>query len=182
MRKVWIISLVLAMVVVLLLPSAAMAANQVIFTAHGKMTSIDTGNVKQLGNSNQWLVADRHIEGEFLDGTGASITGPFALTFGGVFTLPSQKGHLQGKLECGSKNFEVIGETQPASFKEFITFGENPVPVYELKVTGNWQGIGNIKSIGSFEAYLDFVPTPELHVGYIVSSSFNMTGKYIDKN
>jgi hypothetical protein len=187
LKKQLVISLVLAMAVVLLLPSIAMAAPTVKFTASGVMTSIDTGIVEQIGNTNNWLVSDRHIQGQFMPNEkhkSLSISGPFVLTYGGIFNLQTQAGNLKGTLKATTATFAVTGQTKPLVFKgEYYPLSDTiKAPLYELTVEGNWIGIQGVKAAGDFDAWLKFVPTPDGHVAFIVDSYFNMDGKFMDKD
>ncbi len=178
MKKVLLVSLLLALVMSLLLPAAAMAASPAsgTFGAQGYLTGIDTGNVKPLGNSGKWLVRDRTITGQFVGGDLGSTA--FTLTYDGVFELTTQEGNLVGTLSTGNSALLVTGQVAPLSFVSApVPGGYLPV----LTITGHWVGISGVKANGSFQAYMVFVPTADGHVDYIIDSGFMMTGKYNGK-
>ena len=183
MKKLLVISLVLALVLTMVLPSVAMAAgpSTKLFNASGTMNSIDNGNVKQIGHSAKWIVKDRHITGDFSDSS--SVSGPFTITYEGIFDINTQAGSFVGKMEAGSADFVVSGKTDP-----FTIVGQTPVPdgaggyimapLCKLTLNGDWIGIRGQKASGKFNAYMVFIPTTDGHVAAIVDSVFNMTGKY----
>ncbi len=183
MKKILVLSLVLALALTLILPSAAMAAKTPpvppappsSFAAQGVMLSIDTGNVKEIGKSGKWLVKDRHIQGRFVNGDlGAS---PFTITYSGVFDLATQAGNLAGKLEAGENTIGIAGKVEPLTMFDIGTSGSH-MYLPKLTITGKWAGLKGLNANGSFEAWMVFVPTADGHVDYIVASSFAMTGKY----
>jgi hypothetical protein len=175
MKKILVLSLVLALVLTLILPSVAMAAKPVkpaAFNASGVLVSIDDGKTKQLGDSGKWLVSDRHIQGTFVSG---SLDGDFTLTYGGVFDLATQAGHLAGKMVVGSSSFAVTGKAAPFTFVGWYAEG---IPILELTITGNWNYLKGGKGNGTFTAIMDFIPTADGHVAAVLpTSSFVMKGK-----
>jgi len=175
MKRILVISLMLAMILTLLIPSVAMAArpDTHAFNASGVLTGIDTGNVKELGNG-LWLVKDRHITGT-LEG---DLAGDFTLTYGGQFALPSQEGNLKGKMVVNdTKTCVVTGKVSPY---EFVAWYDpvNGIPILKLNIQGNWVGIKDIKAKGNFSACFNFIPTADGHVAAVLDSSFVMEGKY----
>lgn len=185
MKKLLGLSLVLAIVVMLLVPSVAMAASPTkpapsqpsSFTAEGVFSSIDTGNVKELGNSGKWLVKDRHIQGQFLSGDLG--TSAFTITYGGVFDLATQQGNLAGKMEVDSNLIGITGTVAPLTMVYF-----EPYATYLPKLTigGQWTGLRGLHAHGSFKAWMIFIPDSEGHVLAIVDSSFAMTGIFANNN
>jgi hypothetical protein len=171
MKRILFISLVLALMLSLVLPSVAMAAPKpAVFSAQGIMTGIDTGDVKPLGDTGRFLVKDRHIQGEF---TGGDLgTASFVITYGGIFDLQTQAGFLTGKMEVDSKKIIISGATKPLTL---VDMGGYYLP--KLEICGLWSGAKGINAAGTFTAYMIFVPTPDGHVAYIVNSSFDMTGR-----
>jgi len=122
-KRLLVIGFVLALVLMLVIPSVTLAAPKPsTFSAHGTLTSIDNGTVKQLGNSGKWLVTDRHLTGQFQTG---NLSGSFVLTYGGVFDLQTQAGNLVGVLKNGSSSFGVEGKTNPLTYVGILT--SNPV-------------------------------------------------------
>jgi hypothetical protein len=185
MKRILIVSLVLAMAVTLLLPTGAMAAKPETFAASGVLTSIDQGNVKPLSDG-RWLVVDRHIEGKFLPSTTGKankLNGPFTITYSGVFDLTTQAGSFLGKLEAKSATLGITGKTQPF---EIVGSTQVPdgqggyitVPLCKLTISGHWIGIKGLDAKGEFNAWFVFIPTADGHVAAIVDSSFIMTGLY----
>jgi hypothetical protein len=177
MKKILILGLVLALALVIAVPTAAMAAppsslsspdyafapaKSAAFQANATLTSIDEGKVKELGNSGKWLVKDRHLQGSF--DPDADIKGDFTLTYGGVFNIADQSGNLIGTLKAGKVTCAVVGETQPM-VPDFTGITMIPDPtsatgelVYVLpcaiQVTGHWTGVKNLKANGNFDASL----------------------------
>ncbi len=184
MKRILAISLVLALALILLVPSTAMAAKPVAFAANGSLSGIDEGDVKPLGNSGKWLVSDRNIQGEFIDG---DLEGAFTLTYGGVFDISDQSGRLNGHLFTESGTFTVTGETQPLVVLDYIVLpdGNGGIIIFptlcELTVTGHWAGLKDLNANGNFEAWFTFNVDMAGHVDTIFNSSFEMTGTCVDK-
>jgi hypothetical protein len=181
MKKILAISLVLALALTLLMPSVAMAARPAEFSASGVFNDIDQGKVKPLGNSGKWLVTDRHIQGEFLpDG---ALEGDFTLTYGGVFNITDQSGHLAGRLSTDAGTFAITGETKPLEVLDYIILEDGTIfpTLCKLSVTGRWTGLKSINANGKFESWFTFDIDAEGHVVNIYDSSFEMTGKYLNK-
>jgi hypothetical protein len=176
MKKILVISMVLALVLVLMLPSVAMAAApKTSFNASGVMSGIDDGQVKELGNSGKWLVTDRHIQGQFLSGD-LGTSSAFTLTYGGVFKLADQSGELLGTLKANNDTFLITGKVAPYVITDM---GGYQLP--KLNISGHWNSVKGIKANGDFAAWMIFVPTADGHVAYIAASSFIMNGKYTGK-
>jgi hypothetical protein len=173
MKKILILSLILALALTLILPSVTMAAPPSKFNAQGMMSSIDTGTVKELGHSGKWLVKDRHIDGQLLTGNLGSSN--YTITYGGVFDLATQEGNLAGKLVVGSNLIGITGTVAPLTVVYYT-----PWATYlpKLVITGKWAGLKGLNANGSFEAWMIFVPDTAGHVVAIADSSFVMTGKY----
>jgi hypothetical protein len=169
MKRILFISLVLALMLSLILPTVAMAAKPAAFSAQGVMSSIDDGTVKQLGNSGLWLVKDRHITGTL---TG-DLVGDYTITYGGVFRLTTQEGQLAGRMEVGSTVIALTGSVEPLTFTNF------GAPI--LSIHGNWTVLKGEKANGSYQAYMVFVPDAAGHVVQVLDSAFIMTGKFAHK-
>jgi hypothetical protein len=176
MKRILAISLLLALVLSLIVPTAAFAAKAPVstsFSAYGEMQTIDNGNVRPLGNTGKWLVLDRHIQGQFVSGDLS--TSPFKLTYGGIFDLATQAGNLVGTMQTASGTLLVTGSVAPLTGVYSEEAG-GYLPL--LSISGNWTGLWGIRASGTFQAYMIFVPTDDGHVKYIVDSAFVMTGNY----
>jgi hypothetical protein len=178
MKKILVISMVLALALALVLPSVALAAgpNIAVFKTAGYINpvgGIDVGKVKELGKSGTWLVDDRHIWGQFTSG---SLTGPFTLTYDGIFALATQEGNLHGilKMDKSGETFEINGKVAPL---KMVTTPYGALP--ELDIAGHWTYLKGGKGAGDFSAKIDFIPDAAGHVGSIPFSTFEMTGKNI---
>ncbi|MBN1190202.1 MAG: hypothetical protein JXA46_10650 [Dehalococcoidales bacterium] len=176
MKRILILSVVLALVLSLVLPSVAMAKPPgKEFYAQGEMYQITIGDVKQLGNG-LWLVKNREIFGKFVNGDLEGL--PFTITYDGIFELETQAGDFHGKLNAGRNKYQIKGTVEPYQFLEWYDKA-NFIPILSLDISGRW--IGN-EAKGTFNAFVKFIPTPEGHVGYIFEDScFTMTGMYNKK-
>jgi hypothetical protein len=186
MKKILVISLVLALALTLILPSAVMAApDKTVFSATGVFSSIDEGNVKPLGNTGRYLVADRHLSGSFINDT---LTGNFTITYGGIFNIADQSGKLIGTLETANNKLCVIGETQPLQYVGYPgpdSDGSIVIPCLMI-VKGNWTGLKGLAAKGTFEAqlvlnvYADPAQPTFGHVKSVVEGQniLTMTGQY----
>jgi hypothetical protein len=172
MKKILIISLVLALVLAVAAPTAVMACRPDLFAAQGVISGIDTGTVKQLGHSDNWQVKNRTIQGTFLTGSLGN-GAPFSLTYDGVFSLTTQAGHLRGNLFAGGSVMAVNGTVAPLTM---VNMGTYSLPM--LNITGTWNVKWGPKASGNFQAYMVFVPDADGHVLQVVDSAFVMNGKY----
>ncbi len=182
MKKILVLSLVLALALTLVMPSVAMAANPKPFSASGTFSSIDEGNVTVIGVDDAYQVPifqvqDRHIQGEFarsVKGESNRVNGPFTITYDAVVN-GYQMGKFSGILKAKSASFDVKG----------ISYGVteiNPNKGYRIDLGGTWTGTQGIKGSGNFAAYFYFIPVVDeygiAHVGAITDSSFSMTGAF----
>jgi hypothetical protein len=171
MKKILVISLLLALLLTLIMPTTVLASSPATFSAQGYMASIDTGNVNQIGHSDRWLVRNRTIEGQLL--TGDLGNAAFELHYDGIFSLTTQAGSLIGTLNTANASILVLGEAAPLTM---VSVGPYSLPM--LTISGSWVGLRGLKANGDFQGYLIFVPTADGHVDYIVDSGFAMTGTY----
>ncbi len=175
MKKILVLSLVFALILTMVLPTVAMAARPAVFNASGTFSAIDTGTVKQLGDSNYWLVKNRHITG-LLNETSQGITEGFTITYGGVFNINTQAGALAGNLKTDTKTFVVSGQVAPL---EMVDVGGGQY-LPRLSISGHWSGIKGVKDTGTFKAWVVFRPDPDGHVGEFVGvfSEFMMISQH----
>lgn len=173
MRRIFIISLTLALALILLLPSVAAAASPD-FSAEGNINGISPTligvNAIPLGNSGNWRVIDRDITGTFTSG---DLEGEYTLTYGGVFDIQTQAGCLTGTLKNGNKTLFINAKADP------LTFVEGGAP--RLEINGHWKGVSGIHAQGTFSAWVVFIPDADGHIVAILDSSFSMSGKYQGK-
>ena len=131
MKKVLLLGIILALALTLIMPSVAMAAQPTAFSASGKFTSIDEGNVSIIGFDEGYQVPifqvqDRHIQGEFarsVKGESNRVNGPFTITYDAVVN-GYQIGTFSGVLAAKSATFTVQGKSlREANEANFL--GEN---------------------------------------------------------
>jgi hypothetical protein len=173
MKKVLLVSLMLALIMALVLPTSVVAAKPAVFNAEGKIIYISDGDensaetVLPSGQSGNWRVMDRVIKGVFTNGDS------FTLVYSGVFDLMTQSGNFHGRMvtENGSQIFEINGKVAPLDATEF--------PIMKLSISGHWTCIQGGKGTGNIEAVIYFVPTLFGHVDYVIPdiSIFSMTSK-----
>jgi hypothetical protein len=173
MKKILLVGVILAMVLTLILPSAAMAAKPVDFYTAGTISDITPGTVSQIGHTDWWRVSERDITGVFAEGPEASVSGAFTLTYQGKFKLSTQEGKFKGDLICEDSSFKIDGNVDPL---EFVPIGNN-LYAPKLTISGDWKYQEGGKGKGEFSGWLIFNPTPDGHVDYVIASSFVMTGK-----
>jgi hypothetical protein len=146
------------------------AANFAPVSASGTITAITPGDVSAAGVSGKWVVHERQITGEL----SGDISGPFIMDYRANVELATQAGNLEGKLTVGSYVLNVNGNIAPLEMVP-TPFGF-ALPM--LSISGRWNIVGGTPGSGTFEAWLIFIPTEDGHVGYILFSSFNLTGKW----
>jgi hypothetical protein len=171
MKKVLLVSLMLAMIMALVLPTAVVAAKPATYNATGKFISIDEGKVKLLAydpdNSANivWQVKNRNIQGVF-DTTNEdnSLQGPFTVTYDAIVD-GYQAGDFTGSLKAKSVNLKIQGTS--SGIGELTVYG---VPI---TLSGTWTK--DSKTQGTFEAQFCFVPTADhQHIDYLTISSFTL--------
>ncbi len=177
MKKVLLLGIILALALTLIMPSVAMAAQPTAFSASGKFTSIDEGNVSIIGFDEGYQVPifqvqDRHIQGEFarsVKGESNRVNGPFTITYDAVVN-GYQIGTFSGVLAAKSATFTVQGISYGIT-------GFDASKGYRVDLGGTWTGTHGIKGEGTFTAWFYFIPDG-LHIGSLTDSSFTMTGNY----
>lgn len=170
-KKLFLISLALAMLLAVFTSPAVIAAKQVPFSANGTISAISPGDVSPAGSSGRWVVAERELDG-MLSG---DINGEFTMTYKANVELETQAGTLKGTLEVGSYILKVNGKIKPL---EFVGWHNPHIPLYKLTICGGWDMIKGQQGTGDYEAWVIFIPTPEGHVGYVVDSAIDLTGKW----
>lgn len=160
-------TLILAVVLVLVTPLAALAAKPVPMSATGAISQILPGTVGELGNSGRWRVAEREVRGSL----SGDISGDFVLTYKANVALETQAGNFQGVLESGSYSFKVNGKIQPLEM--VLWYG---VWLPKLTISGHWVS-SDPPGRGTFDAWCIFIPY-DGHVGMILASSFAVNGEW----
>jgi len=183
MKKRLLISLVLALLLTTLMPATVSAAKPpplVDFNTSGYIDGISPGKVIEAGATGKWVVVERELTG-YLSG---DISGAFTMNYHAmVESVYTQAGDLQGWLTIdeGAYVLRVKGTIDPlvgpVGYVE-IPFPPYIAPVYYLEINGTWQFTNGIRGNGGYNAGVYFIPTPDLHVGSIVGSWFEMTGKW----
>lgn len=180
-RKLWYVSLALALVLTTFMPISALAAKPVPFDASGTITYISPGTVFPAGKSDRWVVVERELVGEFLSG---DISGEFTMTYkANVESMQTQAGNFHGTLTVSERSYvlNVNGKSESLEVLQWMEYppgSGNWVPVLmKLAINGHWTFTDGARGQGSFDGWAIFIPTPEGHVGTIVVSSFTMTGK-----
>ena len=176
-RKILLIGLTVALALVLLVPTAAFAAKPVAFLASGTISSISPGDVQPAGNSGRWIVHERDLYGTI----SGDINGDYVLNYRATVD-ENQEGNLAGKLTVQGQdvyNLSINGKSQPM---EFVWFEPFNTYLPRLSINGKWAFIKGEQGQGTFEAWFVFIPYIDeqgnVHVGQIVSSALEMTGKW----
>ena len=171
MKTKLIIGLVMAVLLVVLLPSAAFAAKPVTFSAGGIITAISDGTVYPAGGSGRWRVAERELSG-LISG---DISGDFTLYYkANIESVNTQAGNIHGRMTVGDYVLNVNGKSEP--IESVGMYGD--YPLFRLTMSGHWNFLEDTTGVGSFDAWAIFVPTPDGHVAFIVASEFAMTGQW----
>lgn len=170
-RGLVFISLALALVLATLMPGTALAAKPASFGASGIITYISPGTAVPAGESGRWVVVERELGGAFLSG---DISGNFTMAYKANVELSTQAGNLHGTLETGSYILKMNGKIQPLEMVPTPLGIDLP----KLTINGRWTSIDGTQGQGNFEAWVIFIPTPEGHVGSIIASAFDLTGKW----
>jgi hypothetical protein len=176
MKKLLMLGVILAMVLTLILPSAAMAAKPASFYASGAIFGITPGTVDAAGNSGNWRVMEREITGTLFNMNDLPVRDNFSLTYKGVFELATQQGNFRGLMTSDEKSFNVNGKVAPLESVLVNLPGYGLVNLPKLTISGNWNYADGDKGNGVFEAWLIFIPDGG-HVGSVVASSFVMKSK-----
>lgn len=166
------ISLILALVLTAFIPVPTLAAKPKPFAATGTIDYISSGTVFPAGASVRWVVAERELTGTL----SGDLNGQFTMTYkANVESMDSQAGNFHGMLLVGPYILKINGSSEPL---EFVGWYAPEVPIYKLIIGGHWTFTNGAHGQGNFDGYAIFIPTPEGHVGYILGSSFNLTGQW----
>jgi hypothetical protein len=175
MKKLLLVSLMLALVLALVVPTSVLAAKPASYDATGTFISIDEGQVKCLAYdavnpfNTLWQVKNRHIEGVFNsnDEDGA-LQGPFTITYDAMVN-GLQMGFFSGNLKAKSVNLKISG----ISYGIDLSQGFPPPLPWRITMGGIWSK--DSKHNGSFTAEFCFIPTADgNHIAYLTSSSFTL--------
>ncbi len=178
-RKLLLISLFLTLVLTALTPMAALAAPPVHFSASGNITYISPSLLSEIspaGKSGRWVVHERELGGSI----SGDISGDFVLTYKANVD-ESQAGSLVGTLtvDDGSSIIKVRGKSQPL---EIIYFEAFQTYLPKLTINGSWTFTNGAVGNGNFDAWFIFIPEVDaagnVHVGQIVASALELTGKW----
>ena len=170
MKKIFYVSLILALAITTFMPVPAIAAEP--FSADGTIDYISPGTVYPAGASGRWIVAERELLGTL----SGDINGQYTITFkANIESINTQAGNFHGTLLVDTYSLKVNGRIDPLEFVEWYAPG---VPIYKLTISGHWAFTNGTQGRGDFDGYASFIPTPEGHVGYVVDSSFTMDGHW----
>ena len=161
-KKIIILGLVLALALVLVAPTPALAAKPVGFEAYGVITSIDEGDVFPAGNSGRWVVQERTIEGELQDG---AIPGDFVLTYKANVTA-DQAGNFHGEMVVNGGEYVIKVN------------GTSGIGALGLMLNGHWTLIEGAQGNGNFTAWIIPDIDEEGHIIGILASDITMTGQW----
>lgn len=184
-RKILLLGLVLTLILTVVMPTTALAAKPVAFTANGTITAVTSGDVFPAGNSGRWVVDERQMFGVI---TG-DIAGDFVLTYAANVDLETQAGSFHGTLEIDSLLFKVRGKSQligpgfPGPIVE-TPYGPTTTEIRTLETAGGWTLTKGAKGTGDYyglATVLIAVGGPlDGHILYVVpgASGFTMTGQW----
>ncbi len=184
-KRLFFISLALALVLTTLMPAAALATKPGLegFEASGTIAYITPGKVLPAGKTGKWVVVERELGGSL----SGDINGAFTMDYKAIVeSLLTQAGTLHGTLamDDGSYVLQVKGEIQPLVWEGwYLPPGVDPdypdgIPYLRLTIGGEWRFTNGTWGRGDFEAWAIFIPTAEGHVGFITASDFTMTGQW----
>ena len=168
--------LALALLLVMVMPLSALAAQPVPFGASGTISAISAGDVLAAGGSGRWVVQERELCGSLC----GDINGDFVLSYKANVD-ENQAGNLAGKLVVGQSDYimSLNGKSQPMDFVWFEALG---IYLPRLSINGHWTLTGGDKGEGDFEAWFVFLPYIDeqgnVHVGQIVGSAIILSGKW----
>ena len=178
-RRLLLISLFLAPVLAALNPMAALAAPPVRFSASGNISYISPSLLSEIspaGKSGRWVVHERELGGSI----SGDISGAFTLTYQ-ANVAENQAGSLSGTLtvDDGASTIRVSGRIQPL---EIIYLEAFQTYLPKLTIAGSWTFTHGAVGNGNFDAWFIFIPEVDaygnVHVGQIVASALELTGKW----
>ena len=178
-------SLLLGTIVAVLecVSAPAFAGPHVPFSVSGTILTIDTGDVKQAGQSGRFIVRDRQITGAF---TG-SINGPFVITYDSNVPIATQAGRIHARLIAGvyEANVTMASSTgatpveceTPDGATCIATPGGNFVP--GLLLNGRMNFLSGAKGQGSVTGWLIPILDAQGHINGIVASQLTISGQWM---
>lgn len=175
-KRLFALGLILALLLTMVAPAAALAAKPVPFAAGGTISSISPGTVLPAGASDRWRVVEREITGTLA----GDLSGQFTLTYrANIESVLTQAGSFHGEMETGTNLLVVNGQSQPLEFVQYVEVAPGiVVPTYKLTMGGKWAFLDGANGQGDFAAWAIFIPTAEGHVGTIIASAITVTGQW----
>jgi len=174
MKRRLFMSLALALVLITLAPTAAMAAKPASFDASGYISDISVPDQWQAGKSDRWVVVERQISGTLFGDIGGEVGTDFTMTYRGNFDVNTQAGTFHGTVDADSYVLKVDGRVLPL---EMVEWAPN-IFLPKLTISGRWSFTEGTKGQGALDAWAIFIPTPDGHVGPILASEFTVEGKW----
>lgn len=179
-RKALLVVMCTGLLLATVAPMPALAAKPAPpepFFAQGVVTSITTGQVIDLPNSDLFRIAKREMTGTLLMG---NVTGDFVITYRGVADL-TQAGDLSGNLDAGDYKMLLEGQSYPLQMVPVEIAPGVYIELPMVSLSGSWKSTKGAHGEGVFYAYGVFIPTPDGHVGTIVDSNFVLQGTWQPK-
>jgi len=178
-RKLLPFCLCLTLLLSAMTPLAALAAPPANFSASGNINYISPNSLSQIspaGKSGRWIVFERELGGTL----SGDINGDFVLTYRANVD-ENQAGSLTGSLSLGDGSYltRLSGKSQPLEMVYFEPF-QTYLP--RVAISGSWTFIKGTQGNGDFDAWFIFIPEIDadgnIHIGPIVASAFELTGKW----
>ncbi len=164
-----------------------LAGPRVPFSASGTILTIDTGKVKQAGDSECQIVKDRQVTGTLTGSIGGTTGVPFVMTFNGVVSIEDQSGLLRGRMVAGVHEAKVTltssaGPTpveceDPDGVTCIATPAGNFVP--GLLLNGKMNFLGGTQGQGAVTGWVIPILDEQGHVVGIVASQLTLAGRWI---
>jgi hypothetical protein len=167
--------------------ASVFADARVPFSASGTILTINTGKVKQAGDSECYIVKDRQITGALTGSIGGIAGVPFVMTFNAIVSIENQAGQFRGRMVAGiyEANLSLTSSAGPTPVEcedpDGVTCIATPAGnfVPGLLLNGKMNFLGGTQGRGTVTGWVIPVLDEQGHVVSIVASQLTLAGRWI---
>lgn len=168
------------------MPTPAVAGPQVPFSASGTILTIDAGDVSPAGQSGRFIVKDRHITGTLMGSIGGTTGVPFSITYDSNVPIATQSGRIHARMvvDVYEANMTLASSTGPTPVECEMPNGvscvETPVGnfVPGLLLNGRMNFLSGAHGTGNVSGWLIPILDEQGHIVSIAASLLTLTGQW----
>lgn len=165
----------------------AFAGPPVPFSASGTILTIDTGDVRPVGQSGRFIVRDRQITGTLTGSIGGTAGVPFVITYDSNVPLATQSGRIHARLIAGvyEANMTMASSAGPTPVECetpdgatcIATGAGNFIP--GLLLNGRMNFLSGAKGQGTVNGWLIPILDEQGHIVSIAASLLSLSGRWM---